>query len=205
MDVKRSILSGSAGFLDISLDVPENLRAPTIEKFGIDAKAYHRASVRAVNKTARWYRHQVMSKIAKKYDVPLSAFNARFLISYARNKDRVARSALWAGAYDLDAIHIRGTPMRKGSGLQIGKFFFNRHFYVGAEGRLERYNWHKARAGYYRREGRARLPIRRLFIPISEDIEQLMFYEIYYEGWKELYKKLGQELNFEQKKAIGAI
>ena len=192
------ILQANFG-LTFSAEALQELEAITKAKFGLNEKAITRAQRRAVNKVARWFRTHLLRQIAQITKLPQKALRVRFRLSLAKAGADEQSAHIWFGSKGIDPIQIGLKGRKSGSGFQVGKFFF--------EGGFKAYHIRSPgsrREGIYRRKSGRRLPIIRQLIPIYEQADQVVD-RLVNRGQTRLHTVLRQELEFEQKKAMGVL
>jgi len=185
--------------LTFNADALHEIEAITRAKFGLDEKAITRAQRRAVNKVARWFRTHLLRQIAQITKLPQKSIRARFRLSLAKAGAEEQSAHIWFGSRGIDPIKIGLKGRKSGSGFRVGKFFFEggfKAYHVKSPG--------SKREGIYRRKSGRRLPIIRQLIPIDEQADQVVD-RLVNRGQTRLNHVLRQELEFEQKKAMGVL
>ncbi len=151
-----------------------------------------KAEARAVNKTARWLRTQVLRQVSRAVRIPQKALKSRFLIPKKANRTET-RATFWAGMYGIDPLWL-GAGRRTKTGYRVGR----RQFVGGFRATMR-----SGHTGVFRREGRERLPIIQEYITINTETEEAVR-RLIPRAEHELIKKLKQEINYELHKTAGS-
>lgn len=177
----------------LSLEADADARQIIEQKTQLTEKAVGRAEVRAINKTLRWLRTQVLRAVSQQSGIPQRYMRARFQAPVKAKKGRPI-GKFWAGLAGVDPMSLGKTGRRTAQGYRVGRFFFEdafRAYYSARWGGL---------GSLYKRKSNERLPIERQYIPIDTEVKQALE-RLLPRANRELFKKLRQELNFELVKA----
>lgn len=149
-----------SGYLRVEI---ENIESVT-DAFDALDEQIDRASVRAVNKTAKWAAREVARSIAADDRVPLRALykastsrrhrkRVQFYLADRRRGD----AAVWVGYNPIKASYL-GALRKQRRGASAGKHFYERAFVA---------TMRSGHRGVYLRRGKSRTPIDEQYAPLE--------------------------------------
>ena len=127
-------------------------------------KAVKQATLRALNKTARWLRTQVARDTAKSLSIKVSAVKKDLLLLRPNRQHMQAGVALAKHAGVIQAVKL-GTPKQMQQGVRTGKRFWSKAFIATMP---------SGHRGVFRRRGHARLPIQEMRLVVTGRMATVM-------------------------------
>lgn len=183
--------------VSISLDIPGEQDKLMRDYMALTTDAVERAEVRAVNKTARWFRTQLLRWVSRETRLPQKALKSRFNVPVTAKKN-APRAKVWAGLLGFDPMRLGLKGRRTAAGYRLGRFLFKGAF------RAYYQRPFRGLGVIYKRKGRKRGPLARQYIPIETETKTAVE-RILPRANRELLKRLKQELNFELHKLAGTV
>ena len=122
------------------------------------------ASVRALNKTARWARSQLATQTAEAMNIPVRPVREGLILVSARRSRLTALVALKASAGVIAAKQL-GRVSTNARGVRAGRRQFDRAFWATMP---------NGREGVFRRRGPARLPIQAVQLVITGRMREIL-------------------------------
>ncbi len=127
-------------------------------------KDVKKATLRALNKTARWLRTQVARDTAKSLNIKVGAVKKDLLLLRPSRQHMQAGVALGKHAGVIQAVKL-GAPKQTQQGVRTGKRFWSNAFIATMP---------SGHRGVFRRRGHSRLPIREMQLVVTGRMATVM-------------------------------
>ena len=127
-------------------------------------KTVKQATLRALNKTARWLRTQVVRDTAKSLNIKVGAVKKDLLLLRPNHQHLQAGVALGKNSGVIQAVKL-GEPKQSQQGVRTGKRFWSKAFIATMP---------SGHRGVFRRHGRARLPIQEMRLVVTGHMATVM-------------------------------
>lgn len=144
------------------------------------------ATVRALNKTARWLRTDISRNTAKDLNINVSLIRNNIKIQRAKRRNLEAVVGLDSRSGVINAFDL-GTARQDSCGVRVGRRRFDRAF-------IARMN--NGHTGVFRRKGKERLPINEVYLVITGKLAKQLEKMEDGKGTRQFQKVFERELLF---------